>query len=92
MAKPAGIRTFAENDISVICADCGASMTITSSLANTTDVVEKDVMVDMAESGTSMKATQTCMKTFCVKNRTGEVVTITKPALYVRNVHQDLLS
>ena len=92
MAKPAGVRTFAENDKSVICADCGASMTITGSLANTTDVVEKDVIVDMAESGTSMKATHTCMKTYFIKNRTGEVVTITTPALYVRNVHQDLLS
>ena len=92
MAKPAGVRTFAENDKSVICADCGVSMTITGSLANTTDVVEKDVIVDMAESGTSMKATHTCMQTYFIKNRTGEGVMITTPALYVRKVHQDLLS
>ena len=51
MAKPAGVRTFAENDKSVICADCGVSMTITCSLANTTDVVEKDVIVDMPKVG-----------------------------------------
>ena len=73
MAKPAGVRTFAENDKSVICADCGASMTITGSLANTTDVVEKDVIVDMAESGTSMKATHTvtCMKTYFIRTGPG---------------------
>ena len=67
-------------------------MTITGSLANTTDVQAKSVIVDMAESGTSMNATHTCMKTYFVKNRTGEVVTITTPALYVKSVHQDLLS
>ena len=32
------------------------------------------------------------MKTYFVENRTGEVVTITTPALYVKNVSQDLLS
>ena len=32
------------------------------------------------------------MKTYFIKNRTGEVVTITAPALYVWNVHQDLMS
>ena len=91
-ARPAVERTSVENDKSYICTDCGASMTITSSLANTTDVQAKSIIVDMAESGTSMKATHTCMKTYFVKNRAGEVVTITTPALYVKNVYQDLLS
>jgi hypothetical protein len=97
MAKPAvdrSHRTFAENDKSVICADCGASTTIARSLANTADVVEKETIADMAESGARMKATHTCMKTYFITNRTGdsEVVTITTQGLYVWNVHQDLLS
>ncbi len=67
-------------------------MTLTGSLANTTDVVEETVIIDMAESGSSMKATHTCMKTYFMRNRTGEVVTVTTPALYAKNIHQDLLS
>ena len=55
-------------------------------------MVEKETIVDMAESGARMKATHTCMKTYFLRNRTGELVTITTPALYVRNIHQDLLS
>ena len=70
-------RRVGDDDKSNICADCGASMTITGSLANTTDVMEKTVIVDMAESGASMKATHTCMNTYFMKNRTGEIVTIT---------------
>ena len=93
MARPAAERFSAEDENSnIICTDCGASMTITGSLANTTDVVEKAVIVDMAENGATMKATHTCMKTYFIKNRTGEVITITVPALYVRNIYQDLLT
>ena len=91
-ARPAVEGTSANDDKSYLCADCGASMTMTGSLANATDVEEKHVIVDMAESGTSMKATHTCMKTYFIKNRTGEVVSITTPALYVKNIYQDLLS
>ena len=93
-ARPAVERASVENNKSYLCTDCGASMTITGSMANTTDsdVQVRSVIVDMAESGTSMNATHTCMKTYFVKNRTGEVVTITTPALYVKNVHPDLLS
>ena len=46
----------------------------------------------MAENGTSMKATHVCMKTYFLKNRSGEVVSLTVPALYVKTVNQDLLS
>jgi hypothetical protein len=55
-------------------------------------VVEKLVRVEMAENGTSMKATHVCMKTYFLKNRSGEVVSLTVPALYVKSVNQDLLS
>jgi hypothetical protein len=91
-ARPAVEGISANDDKSNICADCGASMTMTGSLANTTDVVEKTVIVDMAESGANMTATHTCMKTYFIKNRRGEVESITTPALYLKNIHQDLLS
>jgi hypothetical protein len=32
------------------------------------------------------------MKTYFMRNRTGEVVTVTTPVLYAKNMHQDLLS
>jgi hypothetical protein len=52
MARTSGETLSADDDKSNVCSDCGASMTITESLANTTDVVEKTVLIDMAESGT----------------------------------------
>ena len=47
-ARAAVERTSVEDDKSNICTDCGASMTITGSMANTTDVQAKSVIVDMA--------------------------------------------
>ena len=67
-------------------------MTITGSLANTTVVVEKTVIIDMAGGETLMKATHTCMKTDFMRNRTRELVTVTIPSLYAKNIHQDILS
>ena len=87
-----GRNTSLDEDKSYLCADCGASMTITGSLANTTNVVEKSVVVDMAESGKDMRSTHSCMKTYFIKNRSGETTSITTPALYVKSVNQDLLS
>ena len=87
-----GRGTSLAEDKSHLCADCGASMTITGSLANTTDVIEKSVIVDMAESGKEMRSTHSCMKTYFIKNRLGETISITTPALYVKSVNQDLLS
>ena len=46
----------------------------------------------MVENATSMKATHDCMKTYFLKNRSGEVVSLTIPALYVKSVNRDLLS
>ena len=91
MAK-AGEMPSADEDKTHLCADCGATVTITGSLANTTDVKEKNVVIEMAEDGAAMNATHTCMKTYFMKNRSGETVSITTPALYAKSVHQDLLS
>ena len=67
-----------DEDKSNICPvhqiDAGVSICVTGSLENTTDVIEKLVRVEIAENGTSMKATHVCMKTYFLKNRSGEVV------------------
>jgi hypothetical protein len=91
MAK-AGDTFSADENKSHLCADCGATVTITGSLANTTDVKEKTVVIEMAENGAEMRSTRTCMKTYYMKNRSGETVSITTPALYAKSIHQDLLS
>ena len=37
-------------------------------------------------------ATPTSVKIYFLKNRSGEVVNVTTPVLYVKSIHQDLLS
>jgi hypothetical protein len=71
---------------------CWASMTITGSLANTTYIVEKTVIVNMAESGASMKEPQTCIKPYFMRDQLVKIVTVTTPALYAKNIHRVLLS
>ena len=54
-------------------------------------MIEKLVRVEMAENGRSMKGTPECKKTYFLKNRSGEVVSLTVPELYVKSVNLDLL-
>ncbi len=89
MAK-AGETLSADDDKAHLCADCGATVTFTGSLANTTEVKERTVVIEMAESGAAMRTTHTCMKTYFMKNGLGETVSITTPALNAKSVHQDL--
>lgn len=92
MANPSDVQSNYSTDKSVIVMDCGASTTITGSLINCSDIVEKETMVDTAKEGEGMTATHSCNKTYFVRNRVGEVVTITTPAIFVRGLPQDLLS
>ncbi len=55
-------------------------------------MVEKLVRREMAENGSSMKATQICMKTYFLKNRLGEIVSLTALVLHVKSVNPDFLS
>jgi hypothetical protein len=92
MARPSGSPIPKDEDKGYLCADCGASITITGSLANATDIVVKRVMVDMDESGATMYSSHSCKKTHFVKDRLGQLVSITTEALYVKTANQDLLS
>ncbi len=89
MARPPGSPILMDEDKGYLCADCGASITITGSLANTTDIVEKRVMIDMAESGATMYSSYSCKKTHFVKDRRGQLVSITTEALYVKTANQE---
>jgi hypothetical protein len=95
MARPSGSPMPMDEGKGYLCADCGASITITGSLANATDVVEKRVVIDMAESGATMYSSHSCKKIHFVKDRLGQLVSITTEALlplYVKTANQDLLS
>jgi hypothetical protein len=78
-----------DEDKGYLFADCKASITITGSFANSTDIVEKRVMIGMAE---SVKKMYSCMKSHFVKDRLGQLVSITTEVLYVKTANQDLLS
>jgi hypothetical protein len=81
-----------DDDKGYLCADCGASVTITGSLANSTDIVEKRVKIDMAECGAKMYSSHSCKKTYFVNDRFGQLVSSTMEALYVKTANQDLRS
>ena len=78
-------------DKSVIVMDCGASVTITGSLLNCEDVELKITKIETAKEAESIMASHTCRKTHFVRNRLGEVVSITTLAIYVKGFPQDLL-
>ena len=71
-------------DKSVIVMDCGASVTITGSLLNCEDVELKITKIETAKEAESIMASHTCRKTHFVRNRLGEVVSITMLAIYVK--------
>jgi hypothetical protein len=72
--------------------DCGASITITGSLINCVDVEEHKTIIETAKEGESIMATQVCSKTYFVKNRVGDMVSITTSAIYVKGFVQGLTS
>ena len=86
MARPsdAGKGDLIIRDKDVIIADCGAAKTLTGSLLNTTATTEKVTIIESADGRDSMKASHKCIKTYFLRNRTGEVTKITVPALYVK--------
>ena len=71
--------------------DCGASRTVTGSLLNTREVIEKTINIETADGKQSLKSTHTCLKTYFLRNRTGEVKPITVQAIFVMGFPQDLL-
>ena len=65
MARPSRSPIPIDEDKGYLCTDCGASITITGSLANTTDFVERNVMNDMAESNSDVRKSLMYEFAFC---------------------------
>jgi hypothetical protein len=72
--------------------DCGASITITGSLLNCVDVKQHKTIIETAKEGESKRATHVCSKFYFVKNRVGDMGSITTLALYVKGFVQDFNS
>ena len=90
-SSDAGPTVTQIKDKSVVVMDCGASRTVTGSLLNTREVIEKTINIETADGKQSMKSSHTCLKTYFLRNRTGEVKPITVQAIYVMEFPQDLL-
>ncbi len=58
---------------------------------NSRDVIEKQTRIVTADGKESMISTHVCTKIYFVRNRRGEVVTLTVPSLFVTGLPQDLL-
>jgi hypothetical protein len=84
MARPSDQSTKVIKEKSVAVRDCGALQTITCSLINCKDVMEKVTIIETANSEENMKSNHACTKTYFVRNRTGDLVTITVTALFVK--------
>ena len=87
----AGMANPPDNELEDLICDCGATSTLTSSLINCTGCEEKVVVIHLAQDGATMKSSHVCMKTYYVKDRTGEIRPITTKAYYVKSLEHDLL-
>ena len=75
-----------------LCCDGGATSSLSSSFLNCTDITERAVPISTAQDGTVMTTTHVCLKTYYVRDRTGELRPITTKTYIVKNLKHDLLS
>ena len=75
-----------------LCCDGGATSSLSSSFINCTDVTERVVPIQTAQGGTVMQTTHVCLKTYYVRDRTGELRPVTTKTYIVKNLKHDLLS
>ncbi len=92
MARSIESQSEESTDKSFGVMDCGASITITRSLLNCVDVEEHKTIMETSTEGESIMATHVCCKTYFVKNRVGDMVSITTSAIYVKVFVQYLIA
>ena len=86
MALPSEQSPQSITDKSVVVMYCGPSQKITGP-----SLVEKQTQIVTADGKERIVSTHMCTKTYFVRTRTGEVVTLTVPFLFLRGLPQDLL-
>ena len=75
-----------------LCCDGGATSSLSSSFNNCAEISERVVPIQTAQGGTVMLTTHVCLKTYFVRDRTGELRTLTTKKYIVKNLKHDLLS
>jgi hypothetical protein len=76
----------------VLSCDNGATTSLSSSFLNCTEITERAVAIDTAQDGTVMMTTHVCLKTYYVRDQTGELRPITTKTFVVNKLKHDLLS
>jgi len=74
-----------------LCCDGGATSSLSSSFRNCAEITERVVSIQTAQGGTVMQTTHVCLKTYYVRDRTGELRPITTKTYIVNNLKHDLL-
>ena len=80
-----------DQDVQPLILDCGATSTLTSSLFNMSDIREKEVIIQLAGKGATLKATHVGNKTYHVLDCTGTARSVTTRAFYSSELERDLL-
>ena len=83
---------LAKAEPEALCCDGGATSSLSSSFLNCSEVTERVVPIQTAQGGTVMLTTHVCLKTYFVRDRTGELRPITTKTYIVKNLKHDLLS
>ena len=72
-----------------LCCDGGATSSLSSSVMNCSEIVERVVPIQTAQGGTVMVTTHVCLKTYYVRDRTGEMRPITTKTYIVNNLKHE---
>ena len=75
-----------------LCCDGGATSSLSSSFNNCAEISERVIPIQTAQGGTVMLTTHVCLKTYYVRDRTGELRPFTTKTYIVKNLKHDLLS
>ena len=75
-----------------LCCDAGATSSLSSSFLNCSEISERAVPIQTAQGGTVMMTTHVCIKTYFVRDRTGELRPLSTKTFIVKNLKHDILS
>jgi hypothetical protein len=91
MAQPTNRQYDLSKEQGLLTVDNGATMTLTKSLLNMTDVQQKVVTIQLTGAGMSLQSTHIGYKTYYAIDATGSIRPIETKAFDVPKLEQDLL-
>ncbi len=90
MKESAYVGTESELNLAepeALCCDGGATSSLSSSLPNCSKVTEHVALIQTAQCGTVMLTTHVCLKTYYVRDRTGDIRSITTKTYIVNGLN-----